>query len=86
MEPLTGTLGESSVQSGFARGVEGARALAAALAELPLQELQLDLGFNGIGPGPGEEKGPGPGPRRLGAGSLLQSFPQQLDTQKAVPP
>ena len=67
MESLMGTLGKSSVQSGLARGVEGARALAAALAELPLQELRLRLAENRIRPGP----------RRLRAGSLLQVFPTQ---------
>ena len=61
-----GTLGKSSVQSGFARGEEGARALAAALAELPLQELQLDLGGNQLGPGPQRGKG---AERRLAANS-----------------
>ena len=53
--------------SGFVRGLEGARALAAALAELPLQELQLNLAENRIGPGPGEER---PGASELSPDSL----------------
>jgi len=74
------------VQRGFARGVEGARALGTALAQLPLEELQLNLGWNEIRPGPRRGKGPGPGPRsserRLGARSLLQVSPPRAQFTK----
>ena len=84
-----GHSGKSSVQSGLARGVEGARALAAALAQLPLQVLELGLGRNELGRGPRRGKGPGPGPRGSEPGLCFRVFPQELDTQKvrvAVPP
>ena len=84
MEFAMGTLGKSSVQRGFARGVEGARALGTALAQLPLEELQLYLDENELGPGPRGGKGAGPGARSSERRLWSRIFPSGFSPKSSV--